>query len=380
MRIYNGKTVLEEAKDRIRLVFDEFEHVMVSFSGGKDSTVSLFLTLEIAREKNRLPLQVVFIDQEAEWQGTVDYCRYIRSLPDIDFKWIQCNIVLFNATSHSNNWLHCWGEGEEHIREKEPGAVTENTFGTKRFKELFGAISRTWYPNERCANIGGVRAEESPARLVSLTENPFYKWITWGKSHNRGKEKLYYGFYPIYDWSYRDVWKYIHENGLPYNKVYDAMFNHGVPMTSMRISNLNHETALESLLLVQEIEPETWNKLVKRIEGVNTHSQLNTHQIPEICPPMFSGWKEYRDYLTIHLTKEPERSIFQKKWKFWDQKTVGMGNLEAMYRVQVRSVILNDYYFTTFDNWKSRMDVSDYFMYKRGIWNPRMAENKYISK
>jgi hypothetical protein len=147
----------------------------------------------------------------------------------------------------------------------------------------------------------------------------------------------------------------------------------------MRISNLNHETALSSMLLVQEIEPETWNKLAARIEGVNTVNQLrHDRACPQDLPFMFSDWQEYRDYLTHYLTKEPERTIFQEKWARWDAKTVGMKNKETMYKVQISCVILNDYHFTTFANWSSRIDVMDYFRYQRGMWHPRYAKSKYI--
>ena len=54
-----------------------------------------------------------------------------------------------------------------------------------------------------------------------------YKDITWGKRLN--KKLGHYTFYPIYDWTYLDVWKAIHDHGWSYNTVYDAMFRYGVP-------------------------------------------------------------------------------------------------------------------------------------------------------
>jgi predicted phosphoadenosine phosphosulfate sulfurtransferase len=63
---YGNKTVYEMALERIEYIFDEFENVSVNFSGGKDSTVTLNLALTVAEKKGRLPLKVMFIDQEAE--------------------------------------------------------------------------------------------------------------------------------------------------------------------------------------------------------------------------------------------------------------------------------------------------------------------------
>lgn len=45
--------VLDEAKKRISTVFDEFEKIYVSFSGGKDSTVMLHLVMDEAIKRNR---------------------------------------------------------------------------------------------------------------------------------------------------------------------------------------------------------------------------------------------------------------------------------------------------------------------------------------
>ena len=77
MKIYSKNNVLVEAEKRIHRLFDDFENVVVGFSGGKDSTVCLNLTLKIAEERNRLPLKVLWVDQEAEWQGTADYCESV---------------------------------------------------------------------------------------------------------------------------------------------------------------------------------------------------------------------------------------------------------------------------------------------------------------
>src|SRR5690554_6917043 len=98
MKIYKKNNVFDEALFRIRYLFDEFENVIVNISGGKDSTVTLNLALQVAEEKNRLPLQVFFIDQEAEWQTVIDHVREVFSDTRIKPYWLQCPIKIFNAT------------------------------------------------------------------------------------------------------------------------------------------------------------------------------------------------------------------------------------------------------------------------------------------
>ena len=46
MKYYQNKTVYEAALERIRFLYQEFDDVIVSFSGGKDSTVTLQMTLQ----------------------------------------------------------------------------------------------------------------------------------------------------------------------------------------------------------------------------------------------------------------------------------------------------------------------------------------------
>lgn len=320
MEYYYKQNVYEAAKRRVSYLFDEFEHIAVGFSGGKDSTAVLHIALEVAEEKGRLPLEVFFIDQEGEWDCTIDYVRKIMYDPRIKPAWLQVPMILFNATATNGHdqWLHCWYPGENWLREKDPISIKENTFGTERFHELFAAYIDKTYPDKSVAFLSGVRCEESPKRKIVLTgaqgKNPMYKWIYWGRISN--KALRHYTFYPIYDWDFRDVWKAIHDNGWEYNKLYDYQFQHGVKVRDMRVSNVHHETAIQNLWYMQEVEPDLWNRLTARLDGINTSAVLNKElfEIKEL-PYMFSSWEEYRDYLLEHLIEEKERrDAFESLW------------------------------------------------------------------
>ena len=63
-KIYRDETVYDAAQNRINMIFDEFEKVLVSFSGGKDSGVVLNMAIDIARKRGR-KLGVAFLDLEA---------------------------------------------------------------------------------------------------------------------------------------------------------------------------------------------------------------------------------------------------------------------------------------------------------------------------
>jgi predicted phosphoadenosine phosphosulfate sulfurtransferase len=253
---------MEAALERIRFIFDEFPNVICGVSGGKDSTVIFNLCLQVAREKNRLPLKVFWLDQEAEWQMVVDFIRdEIMTHPDIEPLWLQIPFKLSNATSPTEPWLNCWEPGKEELwmHPQDSISLKENRYGTDRFHELFGKFIEVEYPDTPTAYVAGVRAEESPTRATMLTSTPKYKWITWGKGFS--KKRQHFTLYPIYDWSYTDIWKAIHDNGWSYCPLYDYMYQYGIKVRDMRVSNVHHETAVHTLFFLQEVEADTWNRL-----------------------------------------------------------------------------------------------------------------------
>jgi len=366
VKIYLQKNVREAALDRIRFLFDEFPHVVVNVSGGKDSTIVYNLALQVAEEKGRLPLPVLFVDQEAEWGSVIDSMRLMMSDPRVLPLWYQMPLKLFNATSTTAPWLMCWEPGAEWMREKEPNSITENRYGTDRFKELFGAIMKADYKGEKACYLAGVRAEESPQRFVGLTQAATYKHVTYGSRYDARRE--HFCFYPIYDWAYSDVWKAIHDNAWPYCKLYDAMYQHGVPLQKMRVSNVHHETAVDSLYILQEIESETWSVLTARLSGINSAGQGKRDMfVVETLPRAFSSWIEYRDYLLENLITDPEyRSHFRRKFAALDAEYVHEKIRANMAQNCIQGILRNDYEHTVLGAFERRPEVNSYRLWRRG--------------
>ncbi len=344
MRIHLNEDVLTASLNRIRRLYDEFEHIAVTFSGGKDSTVAVNLALQVAEERGRLPLNVIFLDQEAEWDATIEYVRIVMHDPRVKPWWFQIPIKLFNATSTDDPWLYCWKPGAEWIRPKEPDSIHDNILGTDRFTEGLDRIPEVYFNDKAHATITGVRTEESPARKMGLTSYACYKDITWGSV--RSKKKHHYIFHPLYDWTYIDVWKAIHEHGWPYCKLYDYMYQYGVPIRNMRVSNVHHETAVKTLTFLQEIEPETWDKVTARLAGVNAVNQARElYQVPKELPWMFSSWREYRDHLLENLVRPEHHDTFRRQFVV-DEKMFVEEHLDAVRKMHVAAILVNDYHGT----------------------------------
>ena len=74
MREYMEQNVYEALQERLRFIFEEFDNIYVSFSGGKDSGLLLNLVLDYKRKY--APERVVGIfhqDFEAQYTVTTEY-------------------------------------------------------------------------------------------------------------------------------------------------------------------------------------------------------------------------------------------------------------------------------------------------------------------
>ncbi|MBB7735495.1 phosphoadenosine phosphosulfate reductase family protein, partial [Escherichia coli] len=78
-KVWTGENVLWAAMRRIEWIFDTFQSVCVSFSGGKDSTVLFHIVAEVSRRKRRR-FSVLFIDWEAQYQCTIEHVEKMREI------------------------------------------------------------------------------------------------------------------------------------------------------------------------------------------------------------------------------------------------------------------------------------------------------------
>lgn len=313
--------VLEAVNKRISFLFDNYENVQLAFSGGKDSTTLFHLINQEAIKRDRKFI-LYFQDQEAEYQGTIDFVEWAMTQPNVIPQWYQVPIFMTNAASHQQLFLWAWGENEEWVREKHPVAIQniENKYPKRFYKfNLWVAQQNRKTFKGSFVSIIGLRAEESPdRRFVMFGEDSDIFWLRRKNEPHKA--------YPIIDWSYTDVWKYLTENNLKYNRIYDKMYMLGGSLRSFRVSNLVHEKAFRCLTDLQELEPETYNKLEKRLKGVHTaaiYGKENLIYSIKSLPETFKHWKEYKDFLLNSIHPDLKK-IFNYQWsRFGDTDDVG---------------------------------------------------------
>lgn len=312
--------VLTSTNKRIKFLFDNYDNIQLAFSGGKDSTVLFHLINEEAKKRDRKFI-LYFQDQEAEYQGTADFVEWAMKQPNVIPLWYQVPIFMTNAASHQQLFLWAWGIGEKWVRKKHPIAIQEiKTRYPKRFYKFNLWVGQNLRKRKgTCVSIIGLRAEESyDRRFVMFGEDSEMFWL-------RRKNEPYKA-YPIIDWSYKDVWKYLIENNYKYNKIYDKMYMIGGSLRSFRVSNLVHEKAFRCLTDLQELEPETYNKLEERLKGVHSAAIYGDESLMysiKKLPKKFKTWKEYKDFLleNIHIDL---KKLFEYQWsRFGDTEDVG---------------------------------------------------------
>lgn len=131
----------------------------------------------------------------------------------------------------------------------------------------------------------------------------------------------------------------------------------------MRVSALIHETSWGAIQMLQEFEKDTYNRFCARINGVSTfnHAFDEGGVVPKELPFMFKDWKEYRDYLLVHL-------IEPKYWDHYKNEWNGQED-DQWYKIHVREVILNDTCGTVNRNMESKRNVQN--RKKQGVYYNR---------
>lgn len=340
------ENVLESTKKRIAFLFDNYDNISLSFSGGKDSTALFHLVNEEAKIRNRKFI-LYFQDQEAEYQGTVDMVEWAMSQPNVIPLWYQVPIFMTNAASQQQLFLWAWGTGEKWIREKNPIAIHSiNKKYPKRFHKfnLWVGHNLRDLPG-KSVSIIGLRAEESPdRRFVMFGEDSELFWLRRKNEPHRA--------YPIVDWRYTDVWKYIIEGNFKYNKIYDKMYMMGGNLRYFRVSNLVHEKAFRCLSDLQELEPETYDKLEQRLQGVHTAAIYGKEKLVysiSSLPSSFKTWKEYKDFLLENIHPDLNR-LFKFQWsRFGDTDD------PRACKYMVKRILLCD--------WEGNITMKDDFFY-----------------
>lgn len=342
---YNSeKNVYEAANERIAYIFNNFEKVYVSFSGGKDSGVMLNLVIDYMKSrgiKRKIGIQI--LDNEANYEYSLDFMH--RMIQDnreyLDVYWCCMPITLpCTVSAYEIDW-QCWGEADRHrwIRPMPDHDyivnLSNHPFGDRFVENMhydeFWDMFAEWYSQGKpTANLIGIRTDESLNRFRAImnSDKDMMKGEQWTK---RNTEHVY-NCYPIYDWKTRDIWIANAKFEWDYNKLYDVFYMAGVPIAKMRVASPFMSESKSSLNLYRVIDGHTWARLCARVGGANfvaTYGkQLNYHSFKL---PEGHTWKSFVKFLLSTLPKESAENFkarFIQSIAYWGR--VGRGLPESV--------------------------------------------------
>jgi predicted phosphoadenosine phosphosulfate sulfurtransferase len=372
VKVYNDVNVLDAALDRFERLFDDFDNVCFAVSGGKDSGVTVQLGNLVAAKKDK-KFSVMYVDLEAMYQATEEFVTRVRKIVEPncrDFYWICLPMCEDNATSALNPEFITWDESvrDKWVRQPPKGSITpdnnpfpfyENLMDFEDFVETFARWIHEKNHAKHTAIVIGIRADESLHRFMAIASDtkPCHEGLKW-------TTRLFPGIfnaYPIYDWKVEDIWGAVAKLDLDYNHVYEMMYKAGVPLSRQRICQPFGQAQKAGLDQFRVIEPETWERLLQRVEGVNFGAiycrTALFGNITSMKPPHLT-WEQYAVFLLESLGLYEPRIMDRyyhkiKYYMLWCVKNEGMDYSkmpeegDPSWKRVAKAIEKNDFYMSS---------------------------------
>jgi len=331
MKKYIDINVYEAFKKRVNYIFDEFELVYFSFSGGKDSSVMLQLA-NIEAEKRNRSFDVFYVDYEAQYKATIDHVYELKTLSQIrDFYHLCLPFNSHNASSVFQPHWQPWSQKDKAkwVRDMPKDCINEfnHPFGdlfvpgeeVEDFMYKFPKWLMQKHNKDKVACCVGIRTDESMNRFRSIAFGKnLYKGLNWTTKIN----PQVYNIYPLYDWRTEDIWHAVSKFNLKFNEAYEMMYKNGMGIHEQRICQPYGADQRVSLNQWASLEPETWHKVVNRVSGANfgniyCKTDLLGHN--GTSKPDHLNWEQYTVFLleTLGMYSEELRDHYVRKIKIF---------------------------------------------------------------
>lgn len=214
--------------------------VGVSFSGGKDSTVTLHLVRSIVPDA-----PAALFDSGDELPDTHEMARAVGA------ELVKPRLTMREMARYAG-W---WGYADP----VDPGCP----FDAKRI--LVGEPSETFVVKHGLRVIAyGLRAEESGSRALHVRARG---------TLFQGRDRTWYCM-PLARWTLQDVWAYIATHDLRYHAAYDAMADAGIAREHQRVSGLLGErgSGHGRHALLRRYAPAQWEAISREFPGLRLKS------------------------------------------------------------------------------------------------------------
>jgi predicted phosphoadenosine phosphosulfate sulfurtransferase len=396
--------VLEASKERIQFTFDNFKKIYVSFSAGKDSTVMLHLVIDEAKKRNQ-KVGVLIVDLEGQYQFTIEHIlETIKEYSDyIDLHWVCLPIHLRNAVSVYEPFWKCWDSErkEDWIRELPENSISDPNFfpffrDGMEFEEFVPEFGEWYSKGELTACLVGIRSDESLNRYRTISSKS--KITFQEKVYTTKVTKSVFNVYPIYDWKTEDIW--IYHAKFPekrYNQLYELMHKAGLSIHQQRICQPYGDDQRRGLWLFHLIEPETWAKVVARVNGANSGALYITESgsingYNRISKPENHTWKSFSEMFLNSIPEKTKEHYLNKIYtfiKWWEERGYETGipdeapyileskKLAPSWRRVCKSLLRNDFWCKGLGFTQHKTDAYKKYL---ELKKKQRVENKFLEK
>ena len=336
VREYLHMNVYDAFLARMHFLFEEFDHIYVSFSGGKDSGLLLNLVLDYRNQHYpERAIGVFHQDFEAQYSVTTEYVErtFERIKDQVELYWVCLPMATRTALSSYEMYWYPWDDTKKELWVREMPQkeyvinLENNRMTTYRYRmhqedlaKQFGRWYRDAHDGGKTVCLLGMRADESLQRYSGFLNKKYgYKDTCWISK----QFKDVWCASPLYDWSTDDVWHATYLFGYDYNRLYDLYYMAGLKPSQMRVASPFNDYAKDALNLYRVIDPEIWCKLVGRVQGANfasIYGKSKAMGYRNITLPEGHTWKSYTKFLLDTLPKRL-RNNYAKKFntsiQFW---------------------------------------------------------------
>lgn len=267
-----GKTVFDAAIDRMYDIYKDGHRVVVSFSGGKDSTALLEVCVIAAGMAGRLPVEAVMRDEEIMFPGTYEFLHRTWQRNDVNLYHLCTRHAISNVFNRANPFWYAHDPRllpEQWVREPPDYALVVDEPDITRM-----TIPERFPPPEgkQLYAATGLRAVESTMRFYSIHSSGGHltKMNKWGVITVR----------PVYDWKDTDIWKGIRDQRWDYNEAYNILFRMGERPSRLRTAppTLNAFGA-DQLTVAMKAWPRWFDKVCQRLQGIRLVAQFGKRAV-----------------------------------------------------------------------------------------------------
>ena len=362
-REYMEENVYDAFLRRMKLIFEEFDHIFISFSGGKDSGLLLNLVLDYRNKYfPEKKLGVFHQDFEAQYTVTSEYIErtFERIKDQVEPYWVCLPMATRTAVSSYEMYWYPWDDKKkeswvrpmpkkEYVINLENNPIT--TYHYRMHQEdlakQFGRWYRMVHGGGKTVCLLGMRADESMQRYSGfLNMQSGYKGECWISP----QFKDVWAASPLYDWGHQDIWHANYLFDYDYNQLYDLYYKAGLKVSQMRVASPFNDYSKDSLNLYRVIDPQVWVKLVGRVRGANfasIYGRTKAMGYRNVTLPEGHTWKSYTIFLLDTLPARIRNNYIKKfntSIHFWHNTGGGLDEdtiqelLDHGYKIQRNGV------------------------------------------